>query len=136
MPAPPAPAIEQPTTGEPEPEPRPERGRPRWWKLRPWPRGRTRNAAPLADDRLTIDNETALTWTIAVGYHTLAPVGPYVTREERVVKSGLVSARPVEALVGTEYLTTYLNPRVQTLQIRGQIVGNQPFYDLRLVEAP
>jgi hypothetical protein len=136
MPVPPPPVIEPPATQQPQPRAQPKRARPHWWTTFPWPRGRTRNAAPLEDDRLTIDNETALTWTISVQYHALEPVGPFVKRQERVVKTGLVSARPLEAAMGTDYLTTYLNPRVRTLQIRGQIVGNQPFYDLRLVETP
>jgi hypothetical protein len=130
------PVVEEPATQELEPQAQPQRARPRWWRRFPWSQGRTRNAAPLEDDRLTIDNETAMTWTIAVGYHALEPIGPFVTRQERIVKRGLVSARPLEAAPGTEYLTTYLNPRVRTLEIRGQIVGNQPFYDLRLIETP
>ena len=134
MPAPSTPVIEPPETKAPETKTQPERAKPRWWKQFPWPRGRTRNAAPLEDDRLTLDNETAMTWAIAVGYHALDPLGPFVKREERIVKSGMLSARPLEAIVGTEYLTTYLNPRVRSVKIRGQIVGNQPFYDLRLVE--
>src|SRR5919198_1138892 len=116
MPAPGAPVIEPSQTKAPETKTQPQRARPRWWRQFPWPRGRTRNAAPLEDDRLLIDNGTAMTWTIAVGYHALEPVGPFVKREERIVKSGLVSARPLEAAPGTEYLTTYLNPRVRTLE--------------------
>lgn len=129
-----APTTEEPAADQPETQTEPKRAKPRWRTQSPWPQGRTRIAAPLEDDRLTLDNETAMTWAIAVGYHALDPLGPFVKREERIVKSGMLSARPLEAIVGMEYLTTYLNPRVRSVKIRGQIVGNQPFYDLRLVE--
>ena len=129
------PTLTEPAVDEPETQTQTKRAKARWRTQSPWPQGRTRNAAPLEDDRLTLDNETAMTWAIAVGYHALDPLGPFVKREARIVKSGLLSARPLEAVVGTEYLTTYLNARVKTVKIRGQLVGNQPFYDLRLVES-
>ena len=135
MPAPMPAPVSEPASDEPETQAQPERAKPGWRKRLPRAQGRTRNAAPLEDDRLTIDNETALTWSVAIGYHSLDPVGPYVKRQERVVKSGPLSARPMDATVGTEYITTYLNPRVHTVEIRGRIVANQPFYDLRLLES-
>lgn len=125
--------IERPPT-EPETEPSPKRERPKWWTRTPWPQGRTRNAAPLENDRLVIANSTTITWSVYVGFRALAPIGPRAEREERVVKSGTFTVRPLEAPTGTEYLSVYLKPSVRKVEIRHQVVGADLLYDLRLVE--
>ena len=130
-----APTIETPAEAPPEPQPQPQsqRERARWWTRVPWPQGRTRNAAPLEDDRLIIANRTNVTWSVHVGFRELTPVTPQTERQERVVKSGMLTARPLEAPVGAAYLTAYLNPSVETVEIRVEAVRGELLYDLRLL---
>ncbi len=122
-----------PADPPPETQSRPARERARWWTKRPWPRGRTRNSAPLEDDRLIIANRTSITWSVHVGFRELAPVTPQTERQEQVVKSGMLTARPLEAPVGADYLTIYLHPSVEKVEIRSQQIRGELLYDLRLV---
>jgi hypothetical protein len=131
--APAAPAAEPPAEAPPETQPQPQRERARWWTRAPWPKGRTRNAAPLEDDRLIIANRTNVTWSVHVGFRELTPVTPQTERQERVVKSGMLTARPLEGPAGGDYLTAYLSPTVETVEIRGQEVRGHLLYDLRLL---
>jgi hypothetical protein len=107
--------------------------RERWVARKPWPRGRTRNAAPLDDD-LVVDNRTFATWSVDIGYHRVGVVGAQGRLTERVVKSGQLAVRPLDAPTGTAYLTAQLRPGIRTVQIRGEIQGNAPVYELRLLE--
>jgi hypothetical protein len=128
-----APTVEMPAEAPPEPQPQPQRERARWRTRLPWPQGRTRNAAPLEDDRLIIANRTNVTWSVHVGFRELTPVTPQTERQERVVKSGMLTARPLEAPAGANYLTAYLNPAVEKVEIRGEAVRGEVLYDLRLL---
>jgi hypothetical protein len=125
-----------PEESAPEPEAKPEarRARSKWIERLPWPRGRTRNAAPL-DDALVIDNQTFATWSVDVGYHRLGVVAPQARLTERVVKTGLLAVRPLDAPLGEAYLTAQLRPGLRAVEIRGRVADNRPVYELRLVEA-
>jgi hypothetical protein len=118
----------------PETKTQPQRERSGLLSKTPWPRGRTRNSAPLEDDRLILDNQTFNTWHVYVGFHDLGMVAPQQRVTQRVVKSGQLSARPMDAPVGATYLTGYLRPAVHTVEIRSQVIGNDLTFDLRLVE--
>jgi hypothetical protein len=137
MPVAPTPSlVGEPDAAPPETEtePRPRRERPRWVSRVPWPRGRTRNAAPL-DDALVIDNRTFAAWSVDVGFHRLGVVAAQARLTERVVKTGLLAVRPLDAPTGTAYLTAQLRPGVRAVEIHGHVADNQPVYELRLVEA-
>ena len=124
--------VAAPEESPPETAPGPRRGRPWWRFLFPWPRGRTRNAAPADDDALLVDNRTAEVWALHLGYRDLGTVPPHQRRRERVVKTGMLTARVVDAPVGTGYLTAWLTPSVRAVEIRGEPMRGQPLYELRL----
>ncbi len=126
------------TTDEPSPETetetKPQRTK-RWWKLGlPWPRGRTRNGAPFEDDPLVIDNQTDAFWALHLGYRELGAVGPQSERREHVVRTGILTARIVGAPTGTGYLTAYLGPDVERIEILVEKEGSIPEYALRAIE--
>jgi hypothetical protein len=122
-----------PPAPETQTEPQPQGARERWVSRKPWPRGRTRNAAPLDDD-LVVDNRTFATWSVDIGYHRVGVVDAQQRLIERVVKSGLLAVRPLDAPAGTAYLTAQLHPGIRTVQIRSEIKDNAPAYELRLLE--
>lgn len=127
-------APEQPASAELETATEPQRERSKWITRRPWPRGRTRNAAPTNDEELVIDNQTFVAWRVYLRFRDLGIIHPMSRSTERVVKSGELSVRPLDAPVGTEYLMAYLRPSVQTVQIRSEARGNDLVYDLRLLD--
>jgi hypothetical protein len=122
-----------PQAPETETQAQPQGVRERWVARKAWPRGRTRNAAPLDDD-LVVDNRTFATWSVDIGYHRVGVVSAQGRLTERVVKSGLLAVRPLDAPTGTAYLTAHLRPGIRTVQIRGEVEGNTPVYELRLLE--
>lgn len=128
-------AVEAPERAAPETQTQPKRERSGLLSKIPWPRGRTRNSAPLEDDELILDNQTFNTWHVYVGFRDLGMVGPQQRVQQRVVKSGQLSARPMDAPTGTTYFTVYLRPAVHTVEFRSQVTGNDVVFDLRLVES-
>lgn len=108
------------------------RTRRRWWRFRfPW--RRTAVSAPTNDDELLIDNTTDVPWALHLGYRNLGIIDPDSRALYRVVKSGLLSARRVDAPVGDGYLTLALPPGARIVQIL-DISGGERFYDLRLLD--
>jgi hypothetical protein len=126
--------IEPPAPPQPETESQAQPEWPRWITKSPWPRGRTRNAAPVNDEELVIDNRTFLAWHVYLGYRDLGVVLPMSRDTEQVIKTGMLNVWPVDAPVGTEYFTAFLRPSIQTVEIRSQALGNEVLYDLRCVE--
>lgn len=125
---------EAPEVVDAETKTQPQRERSKLIAKTPWPRGRTRNSAPLEDDELILDNKTFATWHLYVRFRDLGLLAPQQRVTQRVVKSGQLSARPLDAPVGTEYLTAYLRPAVRTVEFRSQAIGNEMLFDLRLIE--
>ncbi len=82
---------------------------------------------------MLIDNRTADAWALHLGYRDLGTILPHRKRHERVVKSGMLTARIAGAPTGTEYLTAYLTGGVRAVEIRSQMVRGERLYDLRLV---
>jgi hypothetical protein len=117
-------------------EPRLKRERPRWLARLPWPRGKTRNAAP-DDDELIVDNQTFAAWHVYLGYRDLGVLPPQRKLKEQLgrgAKNGLIDVSPLDAPVGTDNLTAYVRPAVHTVEIRSQIINNEPRFDLHLLE--
>lgn len=106
-----------------------------WWRRRlPFATPQTRIAAPTDDGELIIDNQTDEAWRVHLGYRDLGRVSARAKQRVRVLKSGTLTARQVQAPADAGYLTAHLHPAVHTVQIRRTIVHNEPFYDLRLLE--
>ena len=126
--------LDPPPAAEPRTQPQHDPARPWWRRQFPWQQPKTRIAAPADDGDLLLDNRTDDRWSVHLGYRDLGPVAPRDRRTVRVVKSGLLTVRQVEAPVGTGYLTAHLSPAVQAVEIRHSLVAGAPFYDLRLIE--
>ncbi|MBV9281291.1 MAG: hypothetical protein JOZ41_14520 [Chloroflexi bacterium] len=129
-------AVDHPAGADRSPELSPQpspRARRSWWRfLFPWIR--TAVGAPADDDRLIVDNRTDLAWMIHLGYRRLGRVAPHTTLAERVVKAGMLSARQADAPVGTEYLTIWLTPTTQVVQIL-DLGHEEGLYELSLLAA-
>jgi hypothetical protein len=127
----PATVDRPPVTPPTEPQADPKRP---WWRRRaPFATPQTRIAAPTDDGELLIDNQTDDVWRVHLGYRDLGTIAARRQLRVRVVKTGLLSARPV-APPGASYLTAHISPSVDTVQIRRTLVHGEPFYDLRLLE--
>jgi hypothetical protein len=106
-------AVESPPQRPPQTGTRRRR---RWFRFRfPWIK--TAVSAPSDDDELLVLNQTDLGWLLHLGYRDLGAISPHDARLYRVVKAGLLTARQVDAPVGTEYLTMSLGPAIQVVAI-------------------
>ena len=123
--------IDRPPVEAPRTEPAPERRRPSW--RFPWNKPKTRIAAPTEDDELLIDNRTDQAWTLHLGYRSLGRIEPHAKLLVHVVKTGMLTARPVNAPVGVGYLTAFLTGEIETVEIRGERMGGEHLYDLQLL---
>lgn len=121
-------------TDDPKTETQEQRARRGWpSKWLPWLRPRTRNAADAADDELLIVNRTAEAWRIAAGFRDLGVAEPFQERRVHVVKAGTMTARQVDAPVGTDYLIAHLSADVRQVVLTRFLAHGQPFYELKAV---
>lgn len=108
----------------------------RGWPLRwlPWVTPRTRVATDAADDELLVVNRTAEAWRIAAGFRDLGVAEPYQERRVHAAKSGILTARQVDAPVGTDYLVVHLSSDVERVVLTRFIAHGQPFYEFKAVQ--
>ena len=123
-------AVERPPDVPPKTRTRPRRS---WWRFRlPW--RKTAVSAPTNPDELLIVNDTDVAWGCHLGYRHLGPVDPGERRLFRVVKAGMLSARQIDAPVGSPYLTIHIGPHVRVVEIV-DLSGGEGFYELRTMGA-
>jgi hypothetical protein len=125
--------LDRPPQAPPPTLPAAEPKRPWWKRYFPWTSPQTRIAGPTDDGELLLDNRTDDTWALHLGYRALGPIAPHTRQHVRVVKSGMLTARPAAAPAGADYLIASLHPHVHTVQIRHSVVQGVSVYDLHLI---
>ena len=125
---PPAPILDE-AAPEPITAPAPHRQRAWWRSLFPW--RKTAVGAPMGDQHLLIDNRTTEAWVVHLGYKALGTLAPGEQRLVAAAKSGMMTARPLHAPVGTAYLTLFVLPAMRVVAIVFDTAAGHSHYELR-----
>ncbi len=129
----PSPGVLDNSPFEPIPLPAP-RLRRHWWHFHfPWIK--TAVGAPMGDETLLIDNRTAESWRLHLGYRDLGAVASYHQHRVVTARGGMLSARQVHAAVGTAYLTLPLTSDIRVIEILHDDRHGTPFYQLHALES-